>query len=169
MGLRGPAPKATAIRKREGNLGRRPYNEREPHYGGAAIPDRPKQMSFGARNIWNEIVNSIGGDRVLTKADKRALWQLSVDEWFLKQSYDGIEEMLRQIQKKAESDGKDLPAGPMLALLTMPNGRLAMAAIRDLASRVIIERREFGLTPSSRSRIEVAPGAADSIELKLCG
>jgi hypothetical protein len=53
----------------------------------------------------------------------------------------------------------------------MKQGRLAMASIRDLAGRVIVERREFGLTPSSRSRIEAAPDAAgmDSLEQKLCG
>jgi hypothetical protein len=48
---------------------------------------------------------------------------------------------------------------------------MAMSAIRDLASRVIIERREFGLTPASRSRVETVGngGAVDSLELKLCG
>ena len=60
-----------------------------------------------------------------------------------------------------------------MALLSMQNGRLVMAAIRDLAARTIVERREFGLTPSSRTRIaaaaELGVGAIDSLELKLCG
>ena len=48
------------------------------------------------------------------------------------------------------------------SLLGMKQGRLAMAAIRDLAARVIIERREFGLTPSSRSRVPAGDKPTDA-------
>jgi phage terminase small subunit len=53
----------------------------------------------------------------------------------------------------------------------MKAGRLAMSSIRDLGARVILERREFGLTPASRSRIAMASmeGDLDPIEAALCG
>jgi hypothetical protein len=45
-----------------------------------------------------------------------------------------------------------------------------MNAIRDLGARVLIERREFGLTPSSRTRISTqGEGSIDPLEMKLCG
>lgn len=128
-------------------------------------------MSAGARRIWDELVDEMAGAAVLRRVDKRALWQLCEDEALLSEVYDGLWKMAAMLKKKASQDGKDLPAGPMTALLSMTNGRGALRAIRDLAGRTIIERREFGLTPSSRSRIETAAeaGAVDSLELKLCG
>ncbi len=54
--------------------------------------------------------------------------------------------------------------------MSMTSGRLAMNAIRDIAGRVIIQRREFGLTPSSRTRITGSTDdSIDSLEMKLCG
>jgi hypothetical protein len=60
-------------------------------------------------------------------------------------------------------------AGPVAALLTMPQGRFALAAIRDLASRLIAARREFGLTPASRTRVDCggAAPAWDAIDEAL--
>jgi hypothetical protein len=60
--------------------------------------------------------------------------------------------MIRAVEDKAKKEGKELPGGALFALVSMTSGRLAMNAIRDLGARVLIERREFGLTPSSRTR-----------------
>jgi phage terminase small subunit len=170
MGLRGRKPKPTELRRLEGNREKRPLPTNEPQYA-PGLPERPQRMSVGARRLWNELVDEMAGAAVLRRVDKQALWQLAEDEWLLKRSYEGIEEMLRQIEQKAKAEGKKLPGGAVLYFLSMQHGRLAMAAVRDLATRVIIQRREFGLTPSSRSRISTAneAGAVDSLELKLCG
>jgi hypothetical protein len=79
--------------------------------------------------------------------------------------------MAKALKDEAASQGKQLPAGEMMALLTMKAGRLAMGSIRDLGARVIVERREFGLTPASRSRIAMEGnlGDIDPIEAALCG
>jgi hypothetical protein len=131
-------------------------------------------MSAGAKKVWDELVEEMDGTGVLCRADRRALWQLSEDECLLAESYAGIWKMIHSLEKKAKEEGKELPAGAIFHMLNMTSGRLAMTAIRHLANRVIIERREFGLTPSSRSRIEAmgeleGGGRIDPLELKLCG
>lgn len=172
MGLRGPAPKPTAVRKMEGNPSRRPLPSNEPQYPTGA-PDRPKKISRRAKPIWDDLINEMDGIGVLCRVDQRALWQLAEDECILAEAYQGIWKMVASIETKAKTEGKKLPGGPIFQILNMPSGRLAMTAIRHLANRVIIERREFGLTPSSRSRIELnsdgAGGLVDPLEMKLCG
>jgi hypothetical protein len=131
-------------------------------------------MSRGGKLIFNELVEEMTGTGVLCTVDQRALWQLAEDECLLSEAYIGIWKMIHSIEKKAKLEGKELPAGAIFHMLNMSSGRLAMTAIRHLANRVIIQRREFGLTPSSRSRIEVDSaelinGPLDPLELKLCG
>jgi P27 family predicted phage terminase small subunit len=170
MGLRGPAPKPTDLRRLEGNLSHRPLPGREPRFE-AGLPEKPKRMSAPAKKVWDELVDEMAGAAVLRRVDKRALWQLAEDEALLAEAYAGFRKTVSAIDRKAAAEGKELPGGPVMAALTMANGRLAMASIRDLAARVIVERREFGLTPSSRSRVEVVDQgtAMDTLEMKLCG
>lgn len=170
MGLRGPAPKPTALRRFEGNPAKRALPPNEPTYS-AGLPAKPKRISPAGKRIWDELVDEMAGAAVLRRVDRRALAQLSEDEALLDEAYSGIWAMVDVLKKKARAEGKALPGGPLLALLSMPSGRLAMASVRDLAARVVIERREFGLTPASRSRVEVVDAATsiDSLEMKLCG
>jgi hypothetical protein len=158
VGKRGPAPKPTELRILEGNPSRRPLPTNEPQYP-SGLPTKPKRMSPGA---------------------KRALWHLCEDEALIEEAYDGIWKMVRALKKKAKIEGKELPAGAVMAMLSMTSGRMAMSAIRDLSVRAVIQRREFGLTPSSRSRVEslsdapfrggtIGSGGGDPLEQKLCG
>ena len=169
MGLRGPAPKPTGVRVLEGCRAHRPLPVNEPQYA-RGIPAKPKKMSRQAQRMWKELVDEMVPANMLRNVDQRALWQLSEDEALLSEAYAGLWKMIRAVEDKAKTEGKELPGGPLFALISMTSGRLAMNAIRDLGSRVLIERREFGLTPSSRTRIS-APGVGsmDSLEMKLCG
>jgi phage terminase small subunit len=170
MGLRGPAPKPSDLRRFEGNPSRRPFNANEPAYA-TGVPEKPKKLSRPGAKVWDELVDEMAGAAILRRIDQRALAQLSEDEALLDEAYSGVWQMVDALKRKAKAERKALPGGPLLALLSMTTGRLAMASVRDLAARVIIERREFGLTPSSRSRIETVDGAGpmDALELKLCG
>jgi phage terminase small subunit len=170
MGLRGPAPKPTGLRRLEGNPAKRALPQREPQYE-PGLPEKPKRMSPAARRIWDELVDEMAGAAVLRRVDRRALWQLAEDEALIAEAYAGLWQMVGALKKKAAEEGKTLPAGALMGLLTMNNGKSAMKAIRELSMRLILERREFGLTPSSRSRIDTAveAGAIDTLELKLCG
>ncbi len=169
MGLRGPAPKPTGVRVLEGCRAHRPLPENEPHYP-PGIPAKPKKISRQAQRVWEELVVEMAPANVLRGVDRRALWQLAEDEALLSEAYAGLWKMIRAVEDKAKKEGKELPGGPLFALVSMTSGRLAMNAIRDLGARVLIERREFGLTPSSRTRISTAgDGSMDSLEMKLCG
>lgn len=160
--MRGRLPKPVGERELDGNPGRRPL-PKEPEYE-RALPVKPAKMSAAAKRIWNELVPEMYGGRVLRKVDRRALFQLAEDEALLEAAYAGVWKMQRALKGQAKKEGKPLPARPLFALLGMKPGRLAMSCLRDLAARVIIERREFGLTPSSRARLDVGGhGLADPI------
>lgn len=169
MGLRGPAPKPTAVRVIEGCRAHRPLPTSEPKYA-VGVPPQPRKMSRQAKPVWNDLVTEMAPANVLCETDQRALWQLAEDEALLSEAYVGLWRTIRALEAKAKAEGKELPGGPLFAFLSMTNGRLAMNAIRDLAARVIIERREFGLTPSSRTRVSaIGEPAMDALEAKLCG
>jgi phage terminase small subunit len=170
MGLRGPAPKPTALRKFEGNPSKRPLPQNEPQYP-PGTPAKPKKISRAASPVWDELVEQMAPAAILRRVDRNALWQLAEDEAILASAYEGIWSMAAAIKREAKAQGKRLDQGEIMALLSMKNGRMAMSAIGHIAARVIVERREFGLTPSSRSRIDAAAdgGAMDALEMKLCG
>ena len=173
MGKRGPAPKPTDVRVMEGNPSKRKFNAFEPQYDRTA-PERPSGMSAGARKIWDQLVAEMGGAHrgsVLRRIDQRALWQLAEDEALLSEAYKGIWRMEAAMKAKAKAEKKGLPLGALLSVIGMSQGRMAMAAIRDLAARVIVQRREFGLTPSSRTRVSTRgeESPEESLEMKLCG
>jgi phage terminase small subunit len=136
-------------------------------------------MSPNASRIWDQLVDEMAGAYILRSVDQRALWHLCEDEALIEEAYAGIWKMIRALKKKAKAEGKQLPAGAAMAMLSMTSGRMAMSSIRDLSVRAVIQRREFGLTPSSRSRVEALDGApfrggtggggGDPLEMKLCG
>lgn len=170
MGIRGPAPKPSGIRRIEGNPAHRPLPLNEPQYR-PGLPTKPKKISTAASGVWDELVEEMASAAILRRVDARALWQLSEDEALLANAYQGIWSMAAAIKREAKAQGKRLQHGEIMVLLTMKNGRMAMNAIGNLAARVVIQRREFGLTPSSRTRIDTASdgGAMDALEMKLCG
>jgi hypothetical protein len=110
-------------------------------------------MSKGAARIWDRLLEDMD-PLVLRQTDRDALVALCEDQDLLDGSYLGLRRMVEVVRKKAAAERKELPAGPLAAVLLMTNGRLALAAIRDLAARVIIRQREFGLSPASRTRID---------------
>lgn len=175
MGLRGPAPKPSELRKLEGMRGHRPLPPKEPQYP-VGLPVKPRRMSPGARKIWDELVDEMAGAYILRSVDRRALWHLCEDEALLEEAYAGIWKMVRALKKKAKAEGKELTAGAVMSVLTMATGRSALVAIRDLSVRAVIQRREFGLTPASRSRVEAldglfgggTTGVRDPLEEALC-
>lgn len=170
MGLRGPAPKPTALRRAEGNPAKRALPQNEPQYP-PGVPAKPRPISRGAAKIWAELVDEMAGSAVLRRVDRRALWHLAEEEALLSEAYAGLWSMVAAIKREAQKQNKTLPAGAVMQTLTSQAGGRAMRIIRDLAGRTIIQRREFGLTPSSRSRIETVAEASamDALELKLCG
>lgn len=173
MGRRGFPPKPRALRIIEGNPGRRPLNDDEPWYPDV-LPAKPTTISAKASPIWDEKIDQMANVGVLREVDGRALWHLCEDEALLSEAYRGLWKLVRSVDKQAKKENRTLPAGPLMAVFGMKGGRQTMAAMRDLSARVIVQRREFGLTPSARTRIQIdsasgGQGGMDSLEAKLCG
>ena len=76
MGKRGPAPKPTAIKKLQGNAGRRELNENEPEYNTPQVLPDPPEVLVGdkyARKEWKVLGNILLKVGVLTEGDYQAL------------------------------------------------------------------------------------------------
>jgi phage terminase small subunit len=171
VGLRGPPPKPTRIRMLEGNRGRRPLPGNEPQYP-PGVPERPSGMSAGARKIWDMLVGEMAASGVLRPVDALALMQLCEDQAMLDTLRKGMDQMARELSKKAKENKRDLPGGPLIQLSRTIEGRRTLSTIRELSAQIIVQRREFGLTPASNGRVQAAgPGSGfmDPLERALCG
>jgi P27 family predicted phage terminase small subunit len=163
MGARGPAPKPTAVRVLEGNMGRLPLNSREPKPM-AGEPEMPKHLDREARKEWKRLVPILLGMRVLTEADGIALSILC-------QAYSTLIQAQHVMLKQTA-------AAESALLMKTPSGYMQQSPLlgiintqMDLINRQL---REFGLTPASRTRIVASAdpsvgGIDDSLERKLCG
>ena len=85
----------------------------------------------------------------------------------------GMAEMTREISKKAKEKKMELPGGPLIQLSRTIEGRRTLSTIRELSAQIIVQRREFGLTPASNGRVQTAgdgsSGFMDPLEKALCG
>ena len=85
----------------------------------------------------------------------------------------GLAEMMHEVSKKAREQKRNLPGGALIQLSRTIEGRRTLATIRELSAQIILQRREFGLTPASNGRVQAAAGAGsefmDPLERALCG
>jgi P27 family predicted phage terminase small subunit len=145
MGRRGPAPRPTVLRVLEGNPGKRPLNKREPRPR-IVTPRPPAHLDARARAYWDELVPEL--ERVpglLTAVDGTALaaYCQACSEW-------------EQADIAIQEHGLTTDTGH--GIFARPEVR-----IRDTAAkRMKAFAAEFGLTPSSRSRIQVGHSQDDS-------
>jgi P27 family predicted phage terminase small subunit len=139
-------PKPTAIRKLEGNLGRRPFNQREPHPD-PVEPDIPTYLNATAKREWRKLAPVLQRMRVLTEADGVMLANLCISVATLRQ----IRQTIDMLEKQSGGSA-----------LLVENKRSGMVVVSPLIRQLHREAelqikicREFGLSPSSRARVEV--------------
>jgi len=152
MGRRGPPPKPTAIRKLQGNPGHRPLNDREPE----PRPDTPRCPSWltdEAKVVWRRMVPELRVMGVLTAADGDAL--AAYCQTFAR--WKAAEEFLA---KHGEVYPLKDDQGRIRCMQQFPQVSIS----RNLLHLLRNYQREFGLTPSARSRIAVGGGAAEPSE-----
>ena len=156
----------------EGNRARRPLPANEPQYP-PGVAERPSGMSSGGKKIWDTLVREMAASGVLRTVDALALMQLCEDQAMLDTLRKGMAEMTREISKKAKEKKMELPGGPLIQLSRTIEGRRTLSTIRELSSQIIVQRREFGLTPASNGRGQTAgdgsSGFMDPLEKALCG
>jgi P27 family predicted phage terminase small subunit len=135
-------------------------------------------MSAGAKKVWSSLVREMANSGVLRPVDAYALAQLCEDQALLDELRRGVAARAAEITRKAKAANRPIPGGAMVALSGTVEGRRMIATMRELAAQLIAQRREFGLTPASNSRVEVgdtdgrgktAGPRMDAIEALLCG
>lgn len=150
----GPPKKPTALKRYEGSIHVPPLDrDKEPMYPNG-LPEKPK-LSKRAAPFWKELTAEMSVSGVLKRVDRNALKQLCEDEAAFELAYEGIWKMAQKLKEKAKREGKTLPGGEILAMLSTDTGAAAMRAVRDLGKSLVMQRREFGLTPAARARIIV--------------
>lgn len=135
---RGRKPKPDATKRLEGNPGKRPRNSRAPK-ADPALPEPPEFLSATAKEQWERIAPLLFASKVLTRLDDAALAALctAFARWV------EAETSLREHGLVVKSPNGFPIQNPYLSI-----ANTAMRQMKELLA-------EFGMTPSSRSRVEV--------------
>lgn len=145
--MAGRKPKPTALKELEGNPGKRELNTKEPKPD-ATAPSCPEWLSKEAREEWERICPFLEKAGLLTQVDRAALAGYC-------QSYANWQNAEKHIA--AEGSTFETPNGYQQQT---PWVSIAQTNKKD----VLKFCAEFGMTPSSRSRIVVAQSDDESID-----
>lgn len=141
----GRKPKPTSLKLITGNPGHRPLNQNEPNPK-KTIPACPDCVQGEARKTWRRVSKKLFNIGLLTELDDMAL-ALLCQSWA---------EYLEASSKLRETG----------MLVKSPNGHPMMNPYLMIANQAIKKVRalltEFGMSPSSRSRISTAGSGQDS-------
>ncbi len=134
--IRGPKPKPTALRRLNGNLGKRAYNHDEPQ-APDGVPDCPPHLMDAARDEWDRLVDVLHGMGVVTLVDRAALaaYCQCYGRWV------EAEEKMQTTPMLLKTASGYVQQSPWLSIA---NKQL------ELMGRYMAE---LGLTPASRSRV----------------
>jgi len=137
----GPKPRPTALKKLQGNPGKRalPANEPKPKTSKSA-PRAPSYLSKPAQKEWRRISKELHTLGLLTKVDIPALAAYC-------QCFATWVDANEKIQKHG-------------VLIKAQSGFPMQSPYLAIANKAMVEMRkwlvEFGMTPSARSRVEVS-------------
>lgn len=150
----GRKPKPTALKELEGNPSKRKLNTREPKPE-KGIPTCPDWLLPEAKREWTRLAENLGKLGVLTKIDRSVFAAYC-------QSYARWKEAQEHIDREGstfETDKGYQQQTPWVGIANTNQKLMLQAA------------SEFGLTPSSRSRIVVDPkdSGTDEMEDLLSG
>jgi P27 family predicted phage terminase small subunit len=149
MGRRGPAPRPSAIDDVLGNPGHRKKNKREPKPK-SARPGMPSWLSKDAKTEWKRIVPELAKVGLLTLVDRTALASYC-------QAHAELQIATRLLDKEGRIVEEDVYGKDGEVKGTVTKAHPAVKLQRDAFTRVKQFINEFGLTPASRSRLQVTP------------
>lgn len=143
MGLRGPAPKPTALKIAAGNPGKRPLNTAEP-VPPAGIAEPPDWLGDEARKIWFQLVPRLVRSGLARSLDDVALARYcsTLAEWIRAKAF---------LEKHGPTYTVKNKAGHVIRAVEFPQTR----EFRLLQPALMQLEREFGLTPAARTRIRL--------------
>lgn len=145
MSTRGRKAKPSAIKKLEGNPGKRPLNKREPKPQTAV--KKPRGMQKGAQKFWEEYAPELERLGVLTGVDVGAFRLMAehyrIAMWALKElDIEGL-----------TVEGREGPKKNPVAQI-----------FKDNSAAFVKYAALFGMTPSDRSRLQL-PKEAEQLSL----
>jgi P27 family predicted phage terminase small subunit len=132
-----------------GNPGKRPLNEREPA-APQGVPERPEWLDAEAQAEWDRVTVELQEMGLLSRTDRAALtayctaWSRWVE----------AEAQVKKYGTVVKSPEKGFP-------MKSPYLSIADQALETMRKLMV----EFGLTPSSRSRIRLPSGGDEADEL----
>jgi P27 family predicted phage terminase small subunit len=147
MSTSGPKPKPSSLKKLQGNPGKRPLNEREPKP--QTEVKRPWGLGKGEqRKFWNEHAAELERMKLLTGVDVPAFRLMAEHYAFAVQA-------ARELHALGDLtvEGREGPKKHPLVQVLRDNSQL----FKSYAA-------EFGLTPSSRTRLQL-PAEAEQLSL----
>ena len=154
MATRGRKPKPTKLKELSGNPGHRPLNSNEPQ---PPVPENtpyvPRWLNEHGKEEWRRVVKVLLGLGLYTEIDRTALsmYCQAFGRWRV------AEEQLEVDGPILQSDNGNYYQNPWLHTANQ-----AWEQMRKMLS-------EFGLTPSSRSRLEVAERKGQDLASVLFG
>jgi len=135
----GRKPKPSNVHKLHGNPGRRKRNQREPKPE-VVVPDPPAHLEGDALEEWDRVVPELRALGLISAIDRNSLaaYCQAYARWV------EAEAKLKQYGQIVKS-----PAGYPMQSPYLGIANTALKFMRDFAT-------EFGMTPSSRSRVSTA-------------
>jgi P27 family predicted phage terminase small subunit len=151
----GPRSIPTAIKVLNGNPGKRPLNHNEPDPGLITADNPlvcPEYLSEEARKEWDLMVPVLMRMRVLTAADETMVMALCVHK---AQLVSAIKQMAKMgtIVREGEKT-KTLPDGSKVEYKGVIRQNPVLSIIQKETAAIQKICAEFGLTPSSRVRLQ---------------
>ena len=137
MGRRGPAPEPTAIKLIKGNPGKRKLNTQEPQPI-VTMPHCPAYLDEVAKAEWDRLAPILVRMKVLSEADYIALASLC-------QTFSTMVKAQEQLTKSGillKTQSGYVQQSPLIGI------------VNSCTEKIVTLCREFGLTPSARSRMQ---------------
>jgi len=134
----GRKPKPSRLKILEGNAGKRPLPKREPKVIGLKSPEPPKPLSRRAKMHWRKLVPQLQAVGLIGEIDRDAMGMYCEAQarW---------SEANQEIQKNG-------------VIVVSPQGFPMQSPYLAISNKAFEQMRqllpEFGMTPSSRTRIE---------------
>lgn len=139
MGRRGPAPKPTALRILDGTAKAHPERvpQHEPTPAAADVEPPAWLKGRRERGVYRDVAEKLVAMRVLTEADQRAVAQLAI---YWVKWHDLAEQSTTEV---TVTDTGYTSTDPRINSMV------------KIGEKITALLKEFGMTPSSRTRIEV--------------
>lgn len=149
----GPPPKPTALKKLQGNPGKRALNKHEPHPD-RVIPAKPRGLPKRAQRFWKDHADKLDRLGLLTEVDGPAFMMMALQYDLAWQAM----EILREEGLEVVDANGLTRKHPMIQVMRQASALFLRFAV------------QFGLTPAARAKLEIpGPPEEDDYEAFLNG